>query len=127
MDKNITLRPCPFCGGEASFGHTTVRTHISDPEKLEEVEYDFVSCVICAGSNDHHSFSNKEEAAKHWNKRTDKVVAASFAMAAKWFQEIQDLADSPNANQTEIFNKCTHYIAQTEECAVFTGADDERK
>ncbi len=72
------LKPCPFCGGEASIG--TVKYSPCDITKLNNREKGyFVNCQICSARNEVGiSYATEEEAIKHWNTRNshDALLAA---------------------------------------------------
>lgn len=63
------LKPCPFCGGEASIA--TVKYSPCDITKLNNREKGyFVNCQICSARNEFGiSYATEEEAIKHWNTR----------------------------------------------------------
>ncbi len=61
-DMKDEIKPCPFCGSEASFG--------SGPG------YIFVSCPECLAGNSlamDNLKGQKEDAIEHWNKRVTPV------------------------------------------------------
>ena len=71
----IELKPCPFCGGEAT---VTIAPYAGVA---------FVECKQCSammgryhkgGATNHHGFwthfESKEEAAEAWNRRTDDAT-----------------------------------------------------
>lgn len=71
----IKLKPCPFCGGEAT---VTIAPYAGVA---------FVECKQCSammgryhkgGSTNHHGFwthfKSKEEAAEAWNRRADDAT-----------------------------------------------------
>lgn len=72
------LKPCPFCGGEASLG--TIKYSPCDITKLNNREKGyFVNCQMCSARNEHGiSYATEEEAIKHWNTRVchDDLVKA---------------------------------------------------
>lgn len=66
--NNITLKPCPFCGGEAEIRHGG-RGSVSKPITS------FIACKSCGARTDQvevdAEYSSDEEAAKAWNSRAD--------------------------------------------------------
>lgn len=77
--SEITLKPCPFCGGKASFGN---RTYSNDPGKI----YYFVHCMnwLCHAHVDgiENGYDSQEAAARAWNCRAvDKDLVQ---MVERW-------------------------------------------
>lgn len=94
------LKPCPFCGGEASIG--TVRYEPCDITRLNNREKGyFVNCQICSARNESGiSYATEEEAIKHWNTRVshDDLLAA----IAEAYKEgyVDGYADGINADES---------------------------
>ena len=72
----ITLKPCPFCGGEAHFGKTSYSKPLEDTVWHDDgapvTEAHFVSCVSCTASNRNSlagGCRTQERAAESWNTR----------------------------------------------------------
>lgn len=77
--NNITLKPCPFCGGEAEIRHGG-RGSVSKPITS------FIACKSCGARTDQvevdAEYSSDEEAMLLWNARTDTentALPAAFA------------------------------------------------
>ena len=71
------LKPCPFCGGEASdAGHTKYSRPLDDAKWLDGSpvrEAFFVNCIPCGASSRNSLFGGyqtKAEAIAAWNRRT---------------------------------------------------------
>lgn len=60
---NCELKPCPFCGSEASIVEVTER-----PEGF--VEEAFIQCEGC-GFSFHHKWLSVETLIRYWNTRAD--------------------------------------------------------
>ena len=72
MSEDVTLKPCPFCGGEAT--RTTMRRF-----KYVSCENSDCSIVVEAGA----FFSREEEAIAAWNTRTGEDERIAQAVAAE--------------------------------------------
>lgn len=69
MKNEFDLKPCPFCGGEASISETF--TVYDGSHKTPSTYYG--SCMLC-GCNMKGvggGLETKEQAAEYWNNRTD--------------------------------------------------------
>lgn len=66
----VQLKPCPFCGGEASTKTITYSDNC-DIVKLNGIKkYHGINCTKCGSSNDGIiGFRTEREAINHWNKR----------------------------------------------------------
>lgn len=87
MDKGAVmneLKPCPFCGGEATLNETTILG----------LSYN-ISCANCNGTNYN---STQKEAIKAWNTRADVSIGMSR-------EEAKDAVYNPME-----FNKREMYI-----------------
>lgn len=73
------LKPCPFCGGEASFGKTTYGAQTVREQKLKQDTFHFVNCIVCGGNNQLFSgYETQERAAEWWNRRTEPGPSAEI-------------------------------------------------
>jgi len=70
------LKPCPFCGGEASPDGVTRRSSSPDcrwaDDNTECLEAFFCNCIQCGtknGSSIAGGFKTREQAIAHWNTR----------------------------------------------------------
>lgn len=76
------LRPCPFCGGEASdAGHARYSRPLADTrweDGSEITECFFVNCVKCGIDNGRPGlvggYQTKAEAIERWNTRADSTL-----------------------------------------------------
>ena len=76
--EEIKLKPCPFCGGEATFAGGNDIIPVVNDESIVDVEWEYwpvrVVCKSCSAStNEFYAESddqNYEDAAKAWNRRT---------------------------------------------------------
>ena len=74
MDKLIELKPCPFCGCEASPNGRITRSHSPDllwRDGSEAVEAFYCNCVRCGAKNGGIAggYQTRDEAISHWNTR----------------------------------------------------------
>ena len=74
QDKLIELKPCPFCGCEASPNGRITRSHSPDllwRDGSEAVEAFYCNCVRCGAKNGGIAggYQTRDEAISHWNTR----------------------------------------------------------
>lgn len=68
----MSLKPCPFCGGEAAPG--TIRYHDKTVREQEWGQDTFhkINCIVCGANNlGIVGFRTPELAAAHWNRRSE--------------------------------------------------------
>jgi len=90
MDK---LKPCPFCGGEASVG--TCQTSDTEFLRLNRLKDDHtfysVNCVSCGTNNRGicYGYKTADEAIKHWNTRKwpKPITGGSLSHCLVWINE----------------------------------------
>ena len=69
------LRPCPFCGGEASADavrrwSSNHEAHWADGSEILEAFY--VNCIHCSANNGGiFGFQTREQGIEHWNRRVE--------------------------------------------------------
>ena len=79
QDKLIELKPCPFCGCEASPNGRITRSHSPDllwRDGSEAVEAFYCNCVRCGAKNGGIAggYQTRDEAISHWNTRAAESV-----------------------------------------------------
>lgn len=88
------LKPCPFCGGKASFLGMD----------FEEGDFEKIQCGRCISGRSYAS--TKASAIEHWNTRAeDSRIAALEAQLATAQAEVQRMRDALEAVQ-ECFGRC---------------------
>jgi len=66
------IKPCPFCGGEASVGKITYGASCVEENKWKQATFYFVNCTVCGSDSKGLIGSHSEtEAINKWNTRTD--------------------------------------------------------
>lgn len=70
MNKTDLL-PCPFCGGDASFGTVTIRRHKNSEGDWGTYTGHFVNCIVCGSDNQGIAEGHRtpEQAGEKWNRR----------------------------------------------------------
>lgn len=64
------LKPCPFCGGEASIGTIKYDAEFVAKQNWNQDVFYFVSCVLCSASTQQVTGAKTEaDAASKWNRR----------------------------------------------------------
>ena len=88
----ITLKPCPFCGGEAHFGKTSYSKPLEDTVWHDDgapvTEAHFVSCVSCTASNRNSlagGCRTQERAAESWNTRQAEAKVEGLLREARGY------------------------------------------
>jgi Lar family restriction alleviation protein len=69
-----TLKPCPFCGGEAAHATCTItRARDSQGNNGTFTGY-YINCILCGADNRGiaEGYRTPEQAAEKWNRRTDQ-------------------------------------------------------
>lgn len=67
MSFEIELKPCPFCGGKASF----LTVEQTDGTRGYEVSCENAACEVCSCTMLHPT---KAEAAAAWNRRSQQMT-----------------------------------------------------
>ena len=66
----MSLSPCPFCGGRASFGTVKYSYGTVREQKWDNDTFHYVNCEVCGSCNRGLvGFAIQGDAAEHWNKR----------------------------------------------------------
>lgn len=75
-----TLKPCPFCGGDAAF-NTTRYSEDCDTARLNgQTLFHGVNCVVCGGKmHGIVGYKTKGRAAAAWNRRAESAAVAPEA------------------------------------------------
>jgi hypothetical protein len=68
--QKLSLKPCPFCGGEASYNTVTYSESMVEEQEWSQAKFHGVNCIHCGVSNlglvGHRT---TDDAARHWNVR----------------------------------------------------------
>jgi Lar family restriction alleviation protein len=97
MDEK--LKPCPFCGGEASVG--TCQTSDTEFLRLNGLKDDHtfysVNCITCGTNNRGicYGYKTKAEAIEHWNTRKwpSKITGEEVKIAKRGIPILNPLID----------------------------------
>ena len=67
------LKPCPFCGGEAALGTTTMQRWKDSDGNYGTFTGHSVNCIMCGATNRGiaEGFKTPEDAAHQWNRRSE--------------------------------------------------------
>lgn len=106
MQTDVTLKPCPFCGGEAE-----LRGHYAP-------EY-WVGCVKIGCKATTEGFGDKQRAIAAWNQRAD---AQDVAVLVEALERIAKEADQSDINE---YARCWS-CSQMEQIARTALAKNER-
>lgn len=92
IDEIIDLLNCPFCGGDAHFGTVRFGKNAVPKEERGRVNH-FVSCDLCNSTTQTITgYGTREEAADHWNTRTESPeltqTREALAAAEEWKLEL---------------------------------------
>lgn len=78
-----TLKPCPFCGGEAAPGTIRYSDHHAKRQGWDQTRFFFVNCMSCGAQNQGIVGRRTPEAARdHWNRRVEGAVLSGEAESA---------------------------------------------
>lgn len=71
-ERKVPLKPCPFCGGEAALGTSTIKRWKDIHGNYGEFTGHSVNCIMCGSTNRGiaEGFQTPEKATEHWNRRT---------------------------------------------------------
>lgn len=95
----MTLKPCPFCGGEAEF-----------IGGLPKSGYDRVACTRCFAEVDG---DDKDKAIATWNTRPDELeLVAALREAANWVKWHRDHPTTINHNSFLFDGKVRELLAK---------------
>lgn len=96
-----TLKPCPFCGGEAELDRTMERFEYCTGGPNSVMDYGYwVYCTKCDASLGAINVppSSPEEATRDWNRRADlpvpPEVAATLFKGLEWYSETAPTAET---------------------------------
>lgn len=69
MEK-LSLKPCPFCGGEAAYNKVTYSDGMVEEQGWSQSTFHGVNCIHC-GANNKGLIGHRttDDAARHWNIR----------------------------------------------------------
>lgn len=99
MTDEVTLLPCPFCGGEAAFGTVRYSDKTIAEQNWGQDTFHSVNCVVCGTNNRGPvGYRAKELAAEAWNRRshlrTPRVEAGDDALRARVIEELRYIRNS---------------------------------
>lgn len=87
---DVTLKPCPFCGGEA------MRLTLTENDGLGNAGGDVICCIRCEASS-HVEFGRKENLVDRWNTRasaSQTPPAAPDGVVEALYQRLRDGDDA---------------------------------
>lgn len=107
------LKPCAFCGGEASYGEVKYSRPLCDAnwaDGSDIIEAFYINCVRCAGGTRNSiagGHQTKELAAAAWNTRVaDPQVAALTAQV----ERLRAVLESAQKHIQAMQHQCCQYV-----------------